>query len=213
MTTTQLTSAQLGNRRGEHPERVRRQGRSVATCSVVALCIALVSGCSSSTQTGGTTPSLPAPAGSDPGAIATSAEPTPSTPAADRTVRLTIHDEVELQRSNEVVSVNCRPGGEIDLQADRVTVRAVGRCSAISVDGQNNTLTAEYADELSVDGSHNSVRAASAGEVDVDGSRNAVEVWGIRRTLAVQGTRNTVRYGGSPRTDIEDGNAVNPLTR
>jgi hypothetical protein len=196
-----------------------RPGREIMTTQAgpaalaAALCIALVSGCSSSTQAGGTTPSRPAPAGSDPRAIATSAEPTPSTPAADRTVRLTIHDEVELQRSNEVVSVNCRPGGDIDLQADRVTLRAVGRCSAVSVDGQNNTVTVEYADELSVDGSHNSVRAASAGEADVDGSRNAVEVWGIRRTLDVQGTRNTVRYGGSPRTDIEDGNAVSPLTQ
>jgi hypothetical protein len=128
-------------------------------------------------------------------------------------VRLTIDDEVELERSDEVVSVNCRPGGDIDLQADRVTLRAVGRCEAISVDGQNNIVTAEYADELSVDGSHNSVRAAGAGEADVDGSRNAVEVWGLRRTLDVQGTSNTVRFGGSPRTDIEDGNAVNPLSR
>jgi hypothetical protein len=179
----------------------------------VALCIALVSGCSSSTQGSGTTPMSPAPAGSNPRAIAPSAEPTGSTQAADHTVRLTIDDEVELERSNEVVFVHCRPGGDVDLQADRVTLRAVGRCSAISVDGQNNTVTAEYADELSVDGSHNSVRAASAGEADVDGSRNAVEVWGIRQTLDVQGTRNSVRYGGSPRTDIEAGNAASPLTR
>jgi hypothetical protein len=179
----------------------------------VALCTVLLSGCSSSTQATGTTPSLPAPAGSDPSQTATSAEPTRSTPAADRTVRLTIDDEVELERSNEVVSVNCRPGGDIDLKADSVTLRVVGRCEAISVDGQNNTVTAEYADELSVDGSHNSVRAAGAGEADVDGSRNAVEVWGLRRTLDVQGARNIVRFGGSPRTDIEDGNAVNPLSR
>jgi hypothetical protein len=213
MTTTQLASSQLGDRRLDHLERVRRQGRSMATGSALALCIALVSGCSSSSPAGGTTPSFPPLAGADPRGIATSAGPTRSLPATDRTVRLTIDDEVELQRSNEVVSVNCRPGGDIDLQADGVTLRAVGRCSAISVDGQNNTVTAEYADELSVDGSNNSVRAAGAGEADVDGSSNAVEVRGMRRTLDVQGTRNTVRYGGSPRTDIEDGNAVSPLTR
>jgi Protein of unknown function (DUF3060) len=195
------------------PEREITTTQAGSAALAAALCIALVSACSSSPQAGGSTPSLPAPVGPDPRAIATSAEPTMSTQAADRTVRLTIDDEVELQRSHEVVSINCRPGGDIDLQADGVTLRAVGRCTAISVDGQNNTVTAEYADELSVDGSHNSVRTAGAGEADVDGSRNAVEVWGIRRTLDVQGTRNSVRYGGSPRTDIEHGNVVRPLTR
>jgi hypothetical protein len=112
-----------------------------------------------------------------------------------------------------VVSVSCRSGGDIDLQADNVSLRAVGRCEAISVDGQNNVVIAEYADELSVDGSDNSVRTARAGELDVDGSHNSVVARGILRTLDVQGTHNTVRFGGSPRTDIEDGNAVRPLTR
>ena len=111
-----------------------------------------------------------------------------------------------------MVSIRCQANGEIDLQADNVTLRAVGPCAAISVDGQNNVVIAEYADELSVDGSNNSVRAAHAGEADIDGSQNAVVVRGISRTLDVQGTSNRVRFGGSPRTDIEGANAVSPLT-
>jgi hypothetical protein len=191
----------------------------------MALCLALVSACSASPQPSGTTPPRPAPASSATPAIPVSPQPTSSPeltgpqktglpmPAADRTVRLSRDGEVELERANETVSVGCRAGGDLDLQADNVTVRAVGRCKAISVDGQNNIVTAEYVDELSVDGSHNSVRASRAGETDVDGSHNAVEVRAILRKLEVQGTHNSVRFGGSPRTDSEDGNAVSPFTR
>jgi Protein of unknown function (DUF3060) len=190
--------------------------KSLAAAPAVALCLALLSGCSPTRiQTTSATPSGTAPPDPAPPAITTSPpEPASSpTPTADRTELVARDGEVELQRSNEVVSISCRANGEIDLQADSVTLRAVGPCAAISVDGQNNVVTAEYADELSVDGSNNSVRAARAGEADVDGSHNAVVVRGISRTLDVQGTQNRVRFGGSPRTDIEDGNAVSPLPR
>jgi hypothetical protein len=195
--------------------------KSLSASAAVALCLALLSGCSSTgTQAVGATASLPAPSDSLPRIPATAPQPasspsSPSSPrrAADRTELIARDGEVELQRSNEVVSVSCRAGGEVDLQADNVSLRAVGRCEAISVDGQNNVVIAEYADELSVDGIDNSVRAARAGELDVDGSHNSVEARAILRTLDVEGTQNTVRFGGSPRTDIEDGNAVSPLTR
>ena len=132
---------------------------------------------------------------------------------AGRTVELGEDGEIELQTDAEVVTVTCRDGGDIDLEADDVVLTATGECTAISVDGTGNSVTVERVVELSVDGGHNRVKAVHASELDIDGDRSIIEVRRVDRALDVEGRGNVVRFAGSPRTDVESANRVTRTSR
>lgn len=143
----------------------------------------------------------------------TAAESPTAGPPAGRTEELSVDGEIELLTDADVVTVVCRGGGDIDLEADDVVLIATGACTAISVDGTGNRVTAERVVELSVDGVRNRVQAAHAAELDIDGKRSIIDVRRVDRELDVEGRGNVVRFAGSPRTDVESANRVTRTSR
>jgi hypothetical protein len=83
--------------------------------------------------------------------------------------------DITVLDNNKTIDVDCAKDARINLQGNHLTINASGVCTAISIDGNEATVTGS-AIRVIINGNHNTLDLAAADEVAVRGNENTVTV-------------------------------------
>lgn len=136
----------------------------------------------------------PAQVGDDPSVPQTEPITVPDEGDAATVVPLARGGEYDITQSGLTISIHCDGGGDVDIDANDVTVDITGNCEDIDVDGNNNVVRAENVDEVEIEGSGNSVTVLAVREIEVEGSGNTVTYTSGNPVIENEGD-NTISEG------------------
>ena len=83
--------------------------------------------------------------------------------------------DITVLDNDKTIDVDCAKDARINLQGNHLTVNASGVCTAISIDGNEVTVTGS-ATRVIINGNHNTLDLTAADEVAVHGNDNTVTV-------------------------------------
>lgn len=97
-----------------------------------------------------------------------------------------------VSENNQTVTVDCAKDGNFAVDGNSNTIKLVGACTRVMVNGNRNTIDVAATDRLAINGNDNTVNAAKAGTVSVPGDRNTVNIQAPPASLSNAGNHNTV---------------------